>query len=221
MSKRFEKDYRLDGWPVTDNELGRVLGTNDIVVALNSYEKNYSEMLSKHEAVLKELESARQDIKHYKAELDKVCETGCTPADAKKLREANHGLSSDLELRELEISALHDNQLRMTDEYNDLIIIRVELQSDIRDLETEKKIQALENITLYRELQTHLESLPKIKADAVREAAKRCNRYAGEFASVIDLEEHADKLEQGIVDHYSEYADPVLDEAIDLLGDES
>jgi hypothetical protein len=60
MSKRFVKDYSLDGWPIADNELGTVLGTNDIVVALNSYETHYTEALAELEAAQNEIEKLKR-----------------------------------------------------------------------------------------------------------------------------------------------------------------
>ena len=49
----------------------------------------------RYEAVCQELEEAQREISHYKNQLDLVCEEGCTPADAKKLHEANAGLATE------------------------------------------------------------------------------------------------------------------------------
>ena len=37
-SKRYKKDYKLDGWPIADTEARSILGTDDLVVILNEYE---------------------------------------------------------------------------------------------------------------------------------------------------------------------------------------
>ena len=50
---------------------------------------------AKYAAVCQELEEAQREIDHYKQQLDLVCEEGCTPADAKKLHEANAGLATE------------------------------------------------------------------------------------------------------------------------------
>jgi hypothetical protein len=44
-------------------------------------------------------------IAHLHAELDKVCGEGRTPADAVKLREANHGLADEIDERDRVIAA--------------------------------------------------------------------------------------------------------------------
>ena len=34
-NKRFSKDYSIDGWPIVDNEVKSILGTDDLVKILN------------------------------------------------------------------------------------------------------------------------------------------------------------------------------------------
>lgn len=66
-------------------------------------------------------------------------------------------LRAELEQAQNEIGKLRDNQLKMADDYNKLINVRVCLQSEIYDLKIENKLQALEYITLAGEMQTLLE----------------------------------------------------------------
>lgn len=116
---------------------------------------------------------------------------------------------NDIELRDREIAVLKaknskhiNDKLTMADKYNESLNVRVCLQSEICDLKIENKLQSMEYITLAGELQTHLESIPKLKAEAIREAVKRNRDSFTEggdkwLCRVDDLLEYAALLDQG------------------------
>ena len=53
-----------------------------------------------------EIEWRDAEIAHLNDQLNKVCDAGCTPADAQKLREYNHALADEIAKRDLRIKNL-------------------------------------------------------------------------------------------------------------------
>lgn len=114
------------------------------------------------------------EIKDLKAQLNSV-EEGCTPTDAKKLREFNHGLAAEVE----------------------------QLKAKVAELENEVKNYDFAAHCIDSDLDSLQGALPKIKADAIRVAGRelcqsRIIAHIDESIVFIDdLNEHADKLEAG------------------------
>lgn len=89
---------------------------------------------------------------------------------------------------------------QIMNDFADLLEENSRLKIEIYDLKVTNKELSLNYITLTGELQTHLESLPKVKAAAIREAADRCQIDNGCCPQDIcsdSLYEHADKVERG------------------------
>lgn len=53
-----------------------------------------------------EIEWRDAEIAHLNEQLNKVCDAGCTPADAQKLREYNHALADEIAAQQRRIEEL-------------------------------------------------------------------------------------------------------------------
>lgn len=78
-----------------------------------------------------EIEQRDAEIAHLNEQLNKVCDAGCTPADAQKLREYNHALADEIAERDLLIAA----QQRRIDEL-------------VHEIDCQRKIIRLQEIVI-------------------------------------------------------------------------
>jgi cell division protein FtsB len=61
MSKRYKKNYSIDGWPIEDYKNKVVLHTDDLVEILNSLETERDALQSRIKQLEAELEEERQE----------------------------------------------------------------------------------------------------------------------------------------------------------------
>ena len=51
MTKRYRKDYKVDGWPITDTHRKTYLHADDLIVILNDYENNAEQQQKRIDAL--------------------------------------------------------------------------------------------------------------------------------------------------------------------------
>lgn len=69
MTKRYKKNYNVDGWPILDTETNGLLHKDDLVILLNKHEEEVAVLKAEYE-LLKN--SHKNDIEHLLAKNDEL-----------------------------------------------------------------------------------------------------------------------------------------------------